>query len=85
MHLNPDGTEFRDEWGWTSYRGTGWVRSADGRRLYEAHLRTFGSPRGFSTCTLRFYARHPRLALRALCQGKKSLAELEALEGTTLN
>ncbi|MFI5341750.1 MAG: hypothetical protein ACHQ7N_18160 [Candidatus Methylomirabilales bacterium] len=84
MLTNPDGTPFREEWGWTSYRRTGWVNT-DGIRQYEAHFRSPGSPRGFSTCTILFWARHPRLALRHIVTGKKSLDEICAFHNTIIN
>lgn len=84
MLTNPDGTPFRDEWGWTSYRRTGWVNAA-GIREYRAHFRSIGSPRGWNCCTITFFARRPRLALRHIVSVPQSCNEILAFDGRAIN
>jgi hypothetical protein len=84
MLTNPDGTPFREEWGWTSYRRTGWAHP-NGTRQYRAHFRSPGSPRGYNACTITFWARRPRLALRHIVSVKRSTDEILAFNGQTIN
>jgi hypothetical protein len=79
----PDAPD-REEWGWTSYRRTGWVRD-DGVREYRATLQTVGSLHHWTRCTIMFSARHPLLALRQIVAGRKSAEEILAFAGQTIN
>lgn len=53
------------EWGWTSYRATGW-RHESGRRIYKANFRAPEGPMGFRLCGILFAAARPILALREI-------------------
>jgi len=68
--MNASEIRANSEWGWTSYKRLGWA-DKQGRRLYEAHLRSFDGPMGFSTCTIRFWARRPIIALRTIVNSGK--------------
>lgn len=57
------------EWGWTSYKRLPWA-AKNGRRLYQAHFRS-DAPLGFATCTIRFWARRPIIALRTIAGCKQ--------------
>ena len=64
-----------DDWGWTSYRRSGWVRDdPDGtRRLYKATFRTSSIPPtlDYEEVSVQFWARRPILALRHIAASGK--------------
>jgi hypothetical protein len=76
--MNASEIRAEGEWGWTSYKRLGWANK-QGQRLYEAHLRSDG-PRGFATCTIRFWARRPIIALRNIVNSGKDPIEFHQKE-----
>lgn len=71
-------------WGWTSYRRAGWLNEL-GQRLYVVRLQSIEGQNGYTTITLRVWARRPVLALRALCNEKKSEEELLRYDWASLD
>jgi hypothetical protein len=65
------------EWGWDTYQRTLWKRDdPDGtRRLYIGKFLSLDLPPGYSTCTIRFWARKPVLAMRAIAKSGKHPSE----------
>ncbi len=56
----------RLEWGWTSYRRTGWINK-NGQRCYTVNLSASSGQVGeFETVRLLFWARRPILAIREM-------------------
>lgn len=80
----PETTPRREEWGWTSYRRTGWVRD-DGVREYRAHLRTAGSVHHWTRVTITFWARRPIVSLRQLVASRRSVDEIQAFDDQTIS
>lgn len=67
----PDST-----WGILRYEKTLWM-DGDGRRMYIGHFYKGSHFPGQSweECSIRFWARKPRVALRTICQSGKDPAE----------
>ena len=70
----PPSRQSTHEWGWTSYKRTGWVSSAfpdhRERRQYTVCLRKIGTPDSWEQVTIQFWALRPILALRTITQGE---------------
>ena len=56
------------EWGWTSYRRTGWVKVGSEHRQYIGHFTRLDSLTSWTRATIRFWAHRPIIALRAICE-----------------
>lgn len=72
------------EWGWVRYSRTSWT-DRTGRRLYVGVFRAEHDPHHYTDTQIRFWARHPILALRAICGEPRSPRALLALNLTTIN
>ena len=68
------------EWGWEKLRRVGW-KGADGRGCYEAIFRRGGA--GIISCPgldyrrIRFWAAHPKLAMKAIHLSGRDPAEFD--------
>jgi len=60
----------KGKWGWVRYQRL-WWRDADGRRFYIGHFRNGPTSGYYSTAEVRFRARRPILALKAICESGK--------------
>jgi len=65
--IGPRIQQVKEEYGWTSYRKTG-LANAKGQKYYEGHFRCCNDPMNYTEICLRFWARHPVLALRKIAQ-----------------
>jgi hypothetical protein len=55
-------------WGWTSYKSLHWTAADDPKlKYYEALFYRDNSPETYSRQRVCFWARHPILALRQIC------------------
>ena len=57
-------------WGWEHYERTFWKRD-DGRKCYIGHFRMDNDPHHWTVTIVRFWAKHPIIALRMICQSGK--------------
>ena len=55
------------DWGWDRYERTNWARK-DGRKRYIGHFRADNDPNHWTTQRIEFWAKHPVVALRTICQ-----------------
>lgn len=61
--MNAQKIRASSDWGWTSYRRTGWKHES-GRHIYHALFRAPHGVRGFQLVGVNFAAERPILALR---------------------
>lgn len=58
------------EWGWTSYKFSGWKKD-DGCKFYRGRFMSIEEPGGYSVCYVYFWAHRPILALRKIVESGK--------------
>lgn len=57
-------------WGWVRYERTPFTRDGGGR-MYVGHFRMAHDPNHWTVCQVRFWARHPILALREIADSRR--------------
>lgn len=64
------------DWGWERYERTYWQRE-DGRKLYIGHFRSSNDPNAWTLTQIKFWARQPVVAMKAICQSGKDPLEFQ--------
>ena len=62
------------EWGWVRYERTFWARE-DGRKMYIGHFQKDHDPNGWTAAEVKFWARRPVVAMRAIANSGKNPAD----------